>query len=256
VSRQTARDIGTCFHVPAQRITIVPNGLDHGQFRPGSRELARAAVAAPRQVTAAFFLYVARLEHPAKNHVRLIAAFNGFKSSTGSPWQLVLAGSDWHGADAVHAAVRQSPFARDIRCLGFVPATELPEWYRAADVFLFPSCFEGFGLPPLEAMACGCPVLSSVRGALAETVGHAAGRLEPDDVAQIQSQLARAALEGAWRDQLAAAGLARARDFDWQTSAHATLAVYQRALVQTASATAPVSRPRRPTPDATIPSRP
>jgi glycosyltransferase involved in cell wall biosynthesis len=238
VSRLTARDVEILFRMPASRITVVPNGVDHGQFRPGPPAPARIAVCGPRGVSSPFFLYVARLEHPAKNHARLIAAFNGFKAATGSPWQLVLAGSDWRGAEAIHALIRASPFARDIHVLGFVPAADLPNWYRAADVFVFPSLFEGFGLPPVEAMACGCPVLSSTRGALAETIGDAAGPLEPDDVAQIQAQLTRVAADAAWRGRLRAAGLVRARDFDWQTTATATLGVYARAVRRTTPARA------------------
>ena len=229
VSQLTARDIETFFHVPNGRVTVVPNGLDHAQFRPESRSLARDAFCARRGVTRPFFLYVARLEHPAKNHARLIAAFNAFKAATGAPWQLALAGSDWHGAEVIHALIRASPFARDIVALGFVPSADLPDWYRSASVFVFPSLFEGFGLPPIEAMACGCPVLSSTRGALAETVGDAAGRLEPDDVAQIQAQLARVAIDTGWREQLRTAGLVRARGFNWQATAVATLSVYARA---------------------------
>ena len=238
VSRLTARDVETFFRVPASRVTVVPNGLDRGQFRPGPPATARIAVCGPRRVSSPFFLYVARLEHPAKNHARLIAAFDGFKAATGSPWQLVLAGSDWHGAEAIHALIRASPYARDIHRLGFVPAADLPDWYRAADVFVFPSLYEGFGLPPVEAMACGCPVLSSARGALAETTGDAAGRLEPDNVSQMQDQLTRVAADAVWRGQLRAAGLARARDFDWQTTATATLGVYARAVRRTTPARA------------------
>ncbi len=229
VSELTAGDIGTFFHVPPARVTVVPNGLDHARFQPGSAERARALVCRPRCIADPFFLYVARLEHPAKNHVRLIAAFNAFKAATGSAWKLVLAGSEWHGAAVVHAAINASPFARDIHRTGFVASSELPEWYRAAAVFVFPSQFEGFGLPPLEAMACGCPVLSSRRGALAGTVGPAAGLLEPDDVAQMQSQLTRAAGDPAWLDALRTSGLARAQEFNWQKTAASTLAVYARA---------------------------
>ena len=222
---------------------VVPNGVDHDRFRPGSQLRARTAVCVPRGVDGPFFLYVARLEHPAKNHARLIAAFDGFKAATGSPWRLVLAGGDWHGAEAIHARIRASPFVRDIHCLGFVPSANLPDWYRAADVFVFPSLYEGFGLPPLEAMACGCPVLSSPRGALAETVGDAAARLDPDDVAQIQAQLARVSTDREWREQLRAAGLLRAREFDWRTTAAATLGVYARAAARPAHA--PVVHPGR-----------
>ena len=249
VSRLTARDIETYLRVPSLRVTVVPNGRDHDRFRPGAQIRARAAVCAPRGVSGPFFLYVARLEHPAKNHARLIAAFNGFKAATGSPWQLILAGSDWHGAETIHALIRASPFARDIRALGFVAPADLPDWYRGADVFVFPSLFEGFGLPPVEAMACGCPVLASTRGALAETVGGAAGRLEPGQVAQMQAQLTRAATDVEWREQLRAAGLTRAREFDWGTTAAATLGVYARAVARMAPAPLTLNPPaRRPQP--------
>jgi glycosyltransferase involved in cell wall biosynthesis len=229
VSAVTAHDLETDFQMPRDRVTVVPNGIDHGRFRPGPAEAARAEVCAPRGVTGPFFLYVARLEHPAKNHARLIEAFSRYKAASGSPWQLVLAGSDWHGAETIHALIAASPYAQEIHALGFVAAEELPAWYRAADAFVFPSLYEGFGLPPVEAMACGCPVLSSTRGALAETIGAAAGRLEPEDVGQIERQLARIAAEPGWRAELRTAGLARAAAFTWEAAAAATFGVYARA---------------------------
>jgi len=258
VSRLTARDIATFFRVSAARVTVVPNGLDHTRFTPGPPAAARSAVCTPRGLTAPFFLYVARLEHPAKNHARLIAAFDAFKAATRSPWQLVLAGGDWHGAATIHALAHASPFARDIRCLGFVPAADLADWYRAADVFVFPSLFEGFGLPPVEAMACGCPVLSSTRGALAETVADAAGLLDPADVSQMQAQLTRAATDAPWLHRLRAAGLTRAREFDWRTTAAGTLAVYTRAAAaRSARSVQPSSAPAlRLTPESSHENRP
>jgi glycosyltransferase involved in cell wall biosynthesis len=232
VSTATARDVEAFFGVPTERISVIPNGVDHVRFSPGSKARALGAVCAPRGIAGPFFLYVARLEHPAKNHAGLIEAFNRFKSATGSPWRLVLAGADWHGAAVIRGHVRASPFARDIDLLGFVPAADLPDWYRAADVLVFPSFHEGFGLPAVEAMACGCPVLSSMEGALGETVGAAAGRLEPRDVGQIQAQLTRAAADGAWRGSLRSAGISRALDFDWRVTAAATLGAYARAATR------------------------
>ncbi len=233
VSRLTADGIVRHFQIPEERVTVVANGLDHDRFHPVRADAAGSKSAAiARAVPGPFFLYVARFEHPAKNHVRLIEAFNRFKAATGSPWRLVLGGGDWHGAGTIHAAVLASPFAADIHRLGFVPDADLPAWYRAAGALVFPSLFEGFGMPPLEAMACGCPVLSSRRGALADTVGEAAGFLEPEEIGQMQAQLTRAASDPAWRAELSAAGLARVRAFDWRDTAGATLAVYERALAR------------------------
>ncbi|HTL67390.1 MAG TPA: glycosyltransferase family 1 protein [Lacunisphaera sp.] len=225
VSRTTAEDIVRRFGVAPDRVHTVLNGLDHARFRPGSVDRARAW-AARQGVTAPFFLYLARLEHPGKNHVRLIEAFEQFKRTTGSPWQLVFGGADWHGAPAIHARVDRSPWAGDIRRLGFVPAADVPHWYRAAGALAYPSLFEGFGFPPLEAMACGCPVMCSPRGALAETTGGAAALVDPEDIAGMAWEMTRLATDPAWRATLRAAGAQRAAHFDWARAAEETLAAY------------------------------
>jgi glycosyltransferase involved in cell wall biosynthesis len=228
ISENTARDIRQFFAVPPDRINVIHNGVEHDRFFPGSPEAARAEVARRHQLAAPFFLYVARLEHPAKNHVRLISAFNEFKSATRSDWQLVFGGSDWHGAQAIHAAARQSPFAKDIRLLGFVANDDLPDLYRAAEAFVYPSLYEGFGMPPIEAMACGCPVICSARGSLGEVVGPAAAIVEPEDVASIGRQLGLLATDPGLRARLREAGLAQAKRFDWNRTAEETLSLYMR----------------------------
>ncbi|MDB6115768.1 MAG: hypothetical protein JWQ62_2713 [Lacunisphaera sp.] len=238
VSRNTAEDIDRHFQVAPGRVTVVHNGIDHARFSPGPQVEAKAW-AAERGIGGPFFLYVARIEHPGKNHVRLIEAFNRFKAQTGSAWQLVLGGADWHGADVVHQRIKRSAFARDIRCLGFVGDADLPKWYRAADAFVYPSLFEGFGFPPLEAMACGCPVACSPRGALAETTGGAAGLFDPEDVAGLQWELTRLATNGVWRANLRAAGLKQAANFNWERCAEETLQVYARTRAKT-GCTAPL----------------
>jgi glycosyltransferase involved in cell wall biosynthesis len=232
VSQFTADDIDAFFALPRRQRRVIHNGLDHERFYPGSQTAAKAAVGRSHGLHQPFFLYVARLEHPAKNHARLIAAFNRFKAETGSSWQLVLGGSDWHGAEVVHQLIRQSAFAADIRPLGFVPALELPALYRAADLFVFPSLFEGFGLPPVEAMACGCPVLASTRGALGEVIGDAAAILDPENIADIQTQLTFLAGNVHAREELRIKGLLRAAHFDWQRTALATLETYANAAAK------------------------
>lgn len=228
VSRTTARDLGRFFGLDGSRVSVVLNGLDHGRFHPGPAEPAKAW-AWRHGIDRPFFLYVARLEHPGKNHLRLLEAFARFKAATGSDWQLVLGGADWHGAAAIHAAIDRSPVAADIRRLGFVGGEDLPRWYRAADAFVYPSLFEGFGLPPLEAMACGCPVLCSPRGALAEVTGGAALLAEPEDIGGLQQGLARLAADGALRATLRAAGLKHAENYRWERAAAETMRVYERA---------------------------
>src|SRR4051812_2816243 len=189
ISENTARDIAQFFKVDRSRITVVLNGLEHDRFFQGATDQAKAIAASRYQLHKPFFLYVARIEHPAKNHLPLIAAFEQFKAATGSDWQLALAGSDWHGAQVIHEAIRESPVASEIKTLGFVPDEHLPDLYRAAEVFVYPSLFEGFGLPPIEAMACGCPVISSSRGSLAEVVGDAGAIIDPTDINSIAQQL-------------------------------------------------------------------
>ena len=238
VSRATARDITHFFQIPQDRLRMIYNGVDQSRFYPGSQQEAKAQVTQRYGARHPFFLYVARLEHPGKNHVRLIEAFNWFKARTQSQWCLVLGGSDWHGADTIHRAAQQSPYARDIHRLGFVPDHELPTWYRAADVFVFPSLFEGFGLPPVEAMACGCPVISSTRGALGEVVSDAAATFDPESVPALERQLTRLATVPTLREQLQAAGLRRAKCFSWEATATATLETY----AELVSASADVGR--------------
>lgn len=234
VSQATAQDVLRYFGVPEERLRVIPNGVDHTRFFPGSRATARKQVAEQHGLHRPFFLYVARLEHPGKNHVQLIEAFNRFKMETRSEWQLAFAGSDWHGAKAIHAAIQQSPFASDIHCLGFVTENDLPDLYRAADVFVYPSLFEGFGLPPAEAMACGCPVICSTRGALGEVVGDAAATVNPEDAGSLQQQMTRLATDEGLREQLRGTGLNQARRFDWQKAATATFEVYERAAAEKA----------------------
>jgi glycosyltransferase involved in cell wall biosynthesis len=227
VSHNTAADLVRFFRLREAQIKVIHNGIDHRRFTPGSAPEAKARVAHRLGLTSPFFLYVARLEHPGKNHLRLIQAFEKFKNSCKSEFQLVFAGSDWHGAEAIHRAIQNSPHKKDIRSLGFVSLEELPELYRAAEVFVYPSLFEGFGFPPLEAMACGCPVISSTRGSLEEIVGTAALTVDPENVDEMSYQLRRGALDGALRARLRAAGIERALLFDWDVAAAETLKVYQ-----------------------------
>jgi glycosyltransferase involved in cell wall biosynthesis len=159
--------------------------------------------------------------------VRLIEAFEQLVAARPDlPHDLVLAGADWHGADDIHARVAASPVRARIRTTGFVAAGDLPLWYAGAALLAYPSLFEGFGLPPVEAMACGCPVVCSDRGSLGEVVGDAALIVDPEKPSDISAALAQMiASPEAWRQR----GLARAREFDWTRCAQAIAAIYKEA---------------------------
>ena len=227
VSQNTARDIEQFFKISQDDVRVIHNGIEHDRFFPRPAEEARAAVAEKYRLNKPFFLYVARLEHPGKNHRRLVEAFERFKEETGSEWILAFGGSDWHGAELIHARIAESAYGSDIRTLGFISNDDLPQLYSAAEAFVYPSLYEGFGLPPLEAMACGCPVISSDRGSLGEVVGDAAWIVEPEDVEDICDALLKLHSEPKSRAALVQKGLARSRDFSWERAARETLAVYR-----------------------------
>lgn len=230
ISQNTAKDIQQFFGINRRDQKLILNGIDHRRFNAGDHEHARKWAAQAHGLTKPFFLYISRLEHPAKNHVRLIEAFENFRRENDIDWQLVLAGGDWHGAEVIHQAAAESEFADEIRFLGFVQDEELPDLYRAASVFVYPSLFEGFGLPPVEAMACGCPVISSRAGSLDEVVGDAAAAIDPAKVGEITTKLTHLANNPAARENLIAKGFENAQRFDWATNANAVARVYESVL--------------------------
>ena len=235
VSNTTAADIRQFFGVAGDRLTTVANGIDHERFNLTGAECAKARVASKWVLNDPYFLFVSRLEHPGKNHVRLIAAYEQFRTATKSGIKLVLGGGDWHGAEVIRARAAASPFSADIRFLGFVPDAELPALYQAAEAMVYPSLFEGFGLPPIEAMACGCPVICSTRGALAEVVGNAASIVDPESEADIARAMSSVISGGEARTRQIAAGIQRAGQFSWDHAASETLAVYRAAVARRAS---------------------
>ncbi len=226
VSRATAVDVERFFHWPASDIDVIWNGIDHQRLHPAETG-ALDAFRTRQNLARPYIVYLARLEHPAKNHVRLIEAFEQLVAARPDlPHDLVLAGADWHGAEVIHARVATSPVRSRIRTTGFITAADLPLWYAGAALLAYPSLFEGFGLPPVEAMACGCPVVSSARGSLGEVVGDAALLVDPENPAKISTAIAAMIAEpDAWRQR----GLTRAKEFDWTRCARATAAIYKEA---------------------------
>jgi alpha-1,3-rhamnosyl/mannosyltransferase len=211
--------------VSPERITTIPLGIDD-RFTPA--EVSDAALEAIG-VRRPFILTVGTLQ-PRKNIEGAIAGFEKFMEAGGEPHQLVIVGARGWRDDELLARVASSSQSDNILITGRVSDEQLIDLYRAAAMFVFPSRYEGFGFPPLEAMACGSPVISSDRTSLAEIVGDAGITIDPDDPAEIGAAIARVAGSPELQADLRARGIAHAATFTWQRTAEQTVGVYKRAI--------------------------
>lgn len=227
--------------VDAAKLHVVPLGVD-AAFRPQG-EAAVAAVLAAHGLRWQGYLLVVATQEPRKNLERLVQAYAGLDAATRARLPLVVVGArGW--LDAPLARVLE-PLERrgEVRRLGFVADAQLPALYAGAAGFAFPSLYEGFGLPLLEAMASGVPVLTSNAACMPEVVGTAALCVDPLDVDAIRSGLGRLIGDEGWRAQARTAGLAQAAGYSWQRTVAATLQVYRIAQQRAGAGTVAASPP-------------
>jgi len=225
ISESTKRDLVELLGLPEDKIIVTPLGYDEAAMRPQDA----ASVAAFRQAKGLperFWLFIGTIE-PRKNLPFLLDAYARLKPDERLP--LLLGGGGGWGVQAVQEAIARHRLQADVRLLGFLPAEELPLWYASAEAFLYPSVFEGFGLPVLEALACGTPTLTTNVSSLPEVAADAALCLPPDDLEAWTAGL-RLALDADWRAAAQLRGLAQARRFSWQQTARLTLDGYRQAL--------------------------
>lgn len=224
VSESTRREIVDLWRIAPERIVVVPNGVEpHFHPRP-VEEVERFR--AERGLPAAFILHFGTLE-PRKNLQRLIRAYAGLKRRHGIPHALVLAGGKGWLYESIFAEVRALGLERDVLFPGYVPFDQQPLWYNAATAFAYPSLYEGFGIPPLEAMACGTPVICASTTALPEVVGTAGMLVDPLDEEALMHALDRVLSDPSLRARMRADGMARAARFNWDDIASQTVAVYR-----------------------------
>lgn len=229
VSESSKRDIVEYAGVPPERVTVTPLAADTSRYCPGDAAAALQQMQTRYAFTGPYLLYIARLEHPGKNHVRLIQAYEAARKRGAIPHKLMLAGSDWDRADEVHAAAARSQCADDIIFTGFVAEADLPMMYRGADAFIFPSLYEGFGLPVLEAMCCGVPVACANVSSIPEVAGDAGVLFDPYDIEEMAGAILTLATDAALRDSYRQRGLARGQQFSWHATAARTLQVLREA---------------------------
>lgn len=215
VSRFTARQVEQLLHVEPSRIRVVHHGV-----RPMPQ-------ARPARTKEQMILSVGAIQR-RKNIVRLVEAFEQLAPG----WKLALAGSFGFDSEAARQRIERSPRKDDIQVLGYVTDTALEDLYQRASILAFPSLDEGFGMPVLDAMARGVPVLTSNVSAMPEVAGDAALLIDPTEVQSIADGLQRLASDSALRDTLIRAGLARAREFTWEKSVDATWKIYEKLMTK------------------------
>ncbi|MFZ2681623.1 MAG: glycosyltransferase family 1 protein [Patescibacteria group bacterium] len=225
VSESTASDLKERWQIPGSKIHVTPLGVDGQKFTQREQASDRA-FRATYDLNRPYILALATQE-PRKNLKSVVEAYNLYRQRHGQPLPLVLIGGAGWKNTPFKKSLADSPYAQDIHVLGYVPEKHKPALYRGAWMFVFPSFYEGFGLPVLEAMACGTPVITSATSALPEIVGPAAILIDPFNV----NDLASALLQGLdsehgqkLRDHLRAEGLKQAPKFSWEQTALLTLA--------------------------------
>jgi len=233
VSETAKRDIVDAFGIDAQRVRVIPDAVD-GSFRPLGDQYAVATSLRNYGLRndERIVLYVGGLS-PHKNLETLIDAYGALVGGGScTDVRLVLAGDFdrdvfYSSYPAVRRRIEDAGLAEQVRLTGFVPDPDLVALYNAAEVLVLPSFDEGFGLPALEAMACGTPVIASRAGALPEVVGEAGVFFDPQSPGQLKERLEEMLGDGVLRQRMARAALCRAQDFSWERSAQRALAMFE-----------------------------
>lgn len=219
VSQCTKNDLIRFLGIPEPKITVVYNGIDDSIFRPCADGLLQSPC----------LLYVGS-ERPRKNLISLLRAFSELKRQFPG-LKLVKVGTAGRADAYRRSTISQAEslgLSQDIVFTDHVPDSKLPLYYSSASVLVYPSLYEGFGLPPLEAMACGCPVVTSNTSSLPEVVGDAGIMVDPLDVDGMAEAVSRVLRDGHLRQQMVAKGLAQAGRFSWHQAAEETWQVYQK----------------------------
>jgi len=225
VSQFSAGEIVRTLGVSPSKVFSIYNGYNSGEFYPETLERVRAF----KETTGPYLLCVGG-KGAHKNQEALVRAFGIFRQRTGLAYRLVLVGNPGLGYEGLVREIEASPYRDDILDKAFVPDAELRLLYSAADMLVFPSLYEGFGIPAIEAMACGCPVIASDRGSLPEIVGDAGVLVDCTEAETLAEAIRALTLDPARREELVQRGLQRCRSFSWTTAAAQTLSVYRKVL--------------------------
>ncbi len=226
ISAETARMLTALYDVPPERVRIVHNGVD-ARFRPASAS-ERYAVMGKYAIGGAYLIAVGTIER-RKNLARVIRAFARARRAANLPHRLLIVGAPGRGFDEVEAAIMETGLSDVARLMGYLPTEDIPALISGADALIHLSLAEGFGLPVVEGMACGAPVIASSTGAPAEIAGGAAFMVNPVDEDAITAALIQICQDTALQARLREDGLRRARLFSWDHVADTAIAMYHEA---------------------------
>ena len=228
VSEFTKREIMGLFGISPKRIRVIANGVSD-RFHIGNMVVGPEEIKKKYEVTKPYLLFVGNIE-PKKNISFLIRAFMLLRERFKYPHQLVIVGKKAWGFPSIQNLVIDLGAEKKVLFLGLVPDNDLPALYRGAELFVFPSLFEGFGIPVIEAMACGTPVIASNNTSLAEVVDDAAILFNPTDIEDLVNKMHSVLDYEELRHGLVQRGLTRAKNFSWKESAKQTLKLYRELL--------------------------
>ena len=228
ISENTRRDLHSFFNIPLEKTCVVYNGVDHNIFYPLSQEERLNAASQLKElgIDKPYILYVGTIE-PRKNLAGLLESFALLKSKKVFQGQLVVAGMKGWMVENMGALIKQLGIEQDVIFTGYISDIQLRQLYNMAELFVFPSFYEGFGFPILEAFCCGAAVITSKTSSCAEIAAEAALTIDPKDPTLMAEAMAQVLRNRALKESLRQAGLKRACEFSFAATARQTLTVYQ-----------------------------
>ena len=218
--------------IDSSKVEVIHDSVDQNLFFPRQNYNGDVVLIQPFAIKRPYIIYPSSIRHPEKKHVELIKSYNLFRQKTGRACKLVLAGSESISADIVQKAVLESPYSSDIILTGYFPHQNLPKLYACSDACIMPSVVEGFGLPVLEAMACGVPVMCAKAGALPEIAGNAAAFFDADNTEQTAAVIEQVLTDENLRKKLIDSGTERVKHFSWVKTAERTMELIKNVAAQ------------------------
>jgi len=228
-SESTKLDVVRCLRIKKEKVVVIPLGVD-SKFVASDPTSTTEDLEQKYGIKTPFILYVGE-RRPHKNIENIIRAFHSFSSNSARNYQLIISGKSYSDYNEPEKLVVKLGLTDLVKFI-YVADRDLPKMYQAADAFVTLSLYEGFGLPILEAMASGAPVVASSTTSLPEVVGNAGVLVDPLNVQGAASAIAAVTAKGRYRDSLVEAGKKRAKEFSWENCAKQTLEVYQKAVSQ------------------------